>query len=111
LSSTCQNPDVAPLPQTIQDAIRLAHGLDFELLRVWVDSLCIVQDTDDEKLQETDRRLRATWKTDYASCNSRGGSALTTYARVISYGECCAHSRRLTRYDFTTALGGIINSF
>ncbi|KAH9853360.1 heterokaryon incompatibility protein-domain-containing protein [Lenzites betulinus] len=41
------------LPRTIRDAIRAAHELGFA--RLWVDSLCIVQDADEEKAHEIGR--------------------------------------------------------
>ncbi|KAH9853348.1 heterokaryon incompatibility protein-domain-containing protein [Lenzites betulinus] len=41
------------LPRTIRDAIRAAHELGFT--RLWVDSLCIVQDADEEKVHEIGR--------------------------------------------------------
>ncbi|KAH9857300.1 heterokaryon incompatibility protein-domain-containing protein [Lenzites betulinus] len=45
--------DLALLPQTIRDAIRVTRELGFELL--WVDSLCIVQDLASERLHEIGR--------------------------------------------------------
>ncbi|KAH9853355.1 heterokaryon incompatibility protein-domain-containing protein [Lenzites betulinus] len=45
--------DLALLPQTIRDAIRVTHEFGFKLL--WVDSLCIVQDSEDEKQFEIGR--------------------------------------------------------
>ena len=45
--------DVTRLPQTLQDAIRVAGDLGFEYL--WVDALCIVQDDDEEKASEMAR--------------------------------------------------------
>lgn len=45
--------DLALLPQTIRDAIRVTHEFGFKLL--WVDSLCIVQDADDDKQLEIGR--------------------------------------------------------
>ncbi|RYP78176.1 hypothetical protein DL771_000653 [Monosporascus sp. 5C6A] len=38
------------LPKTIQDAVTVAAALDIEYL--WVDSICIVQDDDDDKARE-----------------------------------------------------------
>lgn len=45
--------DAAFLPQTIRDAIHVTHSLGFRYL--WVDSLCIVQDSDEDKLHELGR--------------------------------------------------------
>ncbi|KAL1946189.1 hypothetical protein VTO73DRAFT_15316 [Trametes versicolor] len=46
---------IAPslLPPTIYDAIRVTHMLGFRWL--WVDSLCIIQDSDEDKLHEIGR--------------------------------------------------------
>ncbi|EIW52302.1 HET-domain-containing protein, partial [Trametes versicolor FP-101664 SS1] len=41
------------LPATIRDAIRVTHMLGFRWL--WVDSLCILQDSDEDKLHEVGR--------------------------------------------------------
>ncbi|RYP07637.1 hypothetical protein DL764_002374 [Monosporascus ibericus] len=38
------------LPKTIQDAVKVTAALDIEYL--WVDSICIVQDDDDDKARE-----------------------------------------------------------
>lgn len=42
--------DLYRLPATIQDACKVTHGLGFSYL--WVDSLCIVQDDENEKQKE-----------------------------------------------------------
>ncbi len=41
------------LPRTIRDAIYVAHVLGFRFL--WIDSLCIIQDSDEDKLHELGR--------------------------------------------------------
>lgn len=45
--------DAALLPQTIRDAIHTTHALGFQYL--WADSLCIIQDSDEDKLHELGR--------------------------------------------------------
>ncbi|EIW52281.1 HET-domain-containing protein, partial [Trametes versicolor FP-101664 SS1] len=45
--------DAFLLPQTIRDAISVTRTLGFQYL--WVDSLCIVQDSDEDKLHELGR--------------------------------------------------------
>ncbi|KAL1946195.1 hypothetical protein VTO73DRAFT_15322 [Trametes versicolor] len=45
--------DAFLLPQTIRDAISVTHTLGFQYL--WADSLCIVQDSDEDKLHELGR--------------------------------------------------------
>ncbi|KAL1946201.1 hypothetical protein VTO73DRAFT_15328 [Trametes versicolor] len=45
--------DASLLPQTILDAIYVTHTLGFRYL--WVDSLCIIQDSDEDKLHEIGR--------------------------------------------------------
>jgi hypothetical protein len=47
------------LPQTIKDAISLTHALGFRYL--WADTLCIIQDSDDDKAQEI-ARMRAIFR-------------------------------------------------
>ena len=42
--------DPAILPQTIQDAIRVTRALG--ILFLWIDSLCIIQDSDEDKHRE-----------------------------------------------------------
>ncbi|KAI0369471.1 HET-domain-containing protein [Pilatotrama ljubarskyi] len=44
---------IACLPQTIRDAIRVTHELGFQYL--WTDSLCIIQDSDEDKQRELGR--------------------------------------------------------
>ncbi|KAE9582397.1 hypothetical protein CGMCC3_g1650 [Colletotrichum fructicola] len=41
------------LPQTIKDAITVT--MSFEVSHLWVDALCIIQDSDDDKAQEISR--------------------------------------------------------
>ncbi|KAH9849447.1 heterokaryon incompatibility protein-domain-containing protein [Lenzites betulinus] len=45
--------DAASLPRTIRDAIRVTHALGLRFL--WADTLCIVQDSDADKLRELAR--------------------------------------------------------
>ncbi|KAH9856367.1 heterokaryon incompatibility protein-domain-containing protein [Lenzites betulinus] len=45
--------DVACLPQTLQDAIRVTDALGFQYL--WADSLCIIQDSGMDKIHELGR--------------------------------------------------------
>lgn len=45
--------DVSLLPQTTRDAIYVTHTLGFQYL--WTDSLCIIQDSDEDKLHELAR--------------------------------------------------------
>lgn len=45
--------DLGTLPATIHDAIKLTHILGFRWL--WVDSLCILQDSDEDKAHEIGR--------------------------------------------------------
>ncbi|EEU41745.1 uncharacterized protein NECHADRAFT_8553, partial [Fusarium vanettenii 77-13-4] len=40
--------DVASLPKSVQDAIKVARSLD-GISYIWIDSLCIIQDDDDDK--------------------------------------------------------------
>ncbi|KAL1946169.1 hypothetical protein VTO73DRAFT_15296 [Trametes versicolor] len=53
ISSYEQGISLALLPSTIRDAIRVTHMLGFRWL--WVDSLCILQDSDEDKLHEIGR--------------------------------------------------------
>ncbi|EIW52301.1 HET-domain-containing protein, partial [Trametes versicolor FP-101664 SS1] len=45
--------DISLLPATIRDAIHVTHALGFSSL--WVDSLCIIQDSDEDKRREIGR--------------------------------------------------------
>ncbi|KAG2416782.1 hypothetical protein HFD88_007998 [Aspergillus terreus] len=42
--------ELSALPQTIRDAIRVTHSLGYRFL--WIDSLCILQDSDEDKRNE-----------------------------------------------------------
>ncbi|KAH9849448.1 heterokaryon incompatibility protein-domain-containing protein, partial [Lenzites betulinus] len=42
--------ETSQLPQTIRDAIRVTHALGFQYL--WLDTLCIIQDSDEDKRHE-----------------------------------------------------------
>ncbi|EIW52255.1 HET-domain-containing protein [Trametes versicolor FP-101664 SS1] len=53
ISAYADGIDAAFLPRTIHDAIHVTHSLGFRYL--WVDSLCIVQDSDEDKLHELGR--------------------------------------------------------
>ncbi|KAI0369478.1 HET-domain-containing protein [Pilatotrama ljubarskyi] len=66
--------DASRLPQTIRDALRVTHALGFRYL--WVDSLCIIQDSDEDKRRELGgmRRIyRDAYLTIIASCAQRVG--------------------------------------
>lgn len=43
--------DLTRLPKTFQDAVRITHGLGLQ--RLWIDSLCIVQDDQDDWVTES----------------------------------------------------------
>ncbi|KAF2179039.1 heterokaryon incompatibility, partial [Zopfia rhizophila CBS 207.26] len=49
------------LPQTIQDAISCARKLDLSYL--WADSLCIVQDSPEDKAREIAQMGEVHWNT------------------------------------------------
>ncbi|GAB1315405.1 hypothetical protein MFIFM68171_05615 [Madurella fahalii] len=53
IASRVQGFSVLDLPQTLQDAVRLTQALDLQYL--WVDSLCIAQDSQDDKLHQVSR--------------------------------------------------------
>jgi hypothetical protein len=48
-----QGIDITPLPKTLQDAVYVTRGLGLQ--RLWIDSLCIVQD--DQNYWETESKL------------------------------------------------------
>lgn len=48
--------DMGALPQTIKDAILVAKELEFDYL--WVDALCIIQDSEEDKLRELPQMAR-----------------------------------------------------
>jgi hypothetical protein len=65
--------DVAKLPQTFQDAIHISHALGFKL---WIDSLCIIQDDKDDWAAESklmEHVFSSAYCTIAASC-ATGGS-------------------------------------
>ncbi len=47
---------IGVLPQSIRDAIRVTHELGYQYL--WTDSLCIIQDSDEDKRRELGRMHR-----------------------------------------------------
>ncbi|KAH9889086.1 heterokaryon incompatibility protein-domain-containing protein [Cubamyces lactineus] len=53
LPSYMESMDIALLPQTIRDAIRVTHTLGVRYL--WIDSLCIIQDSREDKHRELAR--------------------------------------------------------
>lgn len=53
ISTYAKRIDVSLLPQTIRDAIYVTHTLGFQYL--WTDSLCIIQDSGEDKLHELAR--------------------------------------------------------
>ncbi|KAJ8456691.1 hypothetical protein ONZ51_g11976 [Trametes cubensis] len=50
LPSYMKSLDIALLPQTVRDAIRITHTLGVQYL--WIDSLCIIQDSREDKHRE-----------------------------------------------------------
>lgn len=63
--------DVSRLPKTFQDAVNITRGLDLHLL--WIDSLCIVQDDQDDWETESkfmERVFSSAYCTIAASCAS-----------------------------------------
>ncbi|GAP85733.2 putative HET-domain-containing protein [Rosellinia necatrix] len=54
--------DSSILPQTIKDAVLLCHHLKCQYL--WIDSLCILQDSDEDKMQEI-ARMRSIYRDSY----------------------------------------------
>ncbi|KAH9849292.1 heterokaryon incompatibility protein-domain-containing protein [Lenzites betulinus] len=56
ISSYTNSIDLATLPQTIRDAIHVTHALGISFL--WIDSLCIIQDSDADKQQEITQMRR-----------------------------------------------------
>ncbi|OJT05662.1 hypothetical protein TRAPUB_3521 [Trametes pubescens] len=81
--------DPSVLPQTIRDAIRVTHGLGFRYL--WADSLCIIQDSDEDKRSEIGRMHRI-----YRSAHL---TIIAASARRVSEGFL--HTRRASPYDIT----------
>jgi hypothetical protein len=53
LASHLEGIQISILPQTIQDAIKAARALDFQY--IWIDSLCIVQDHEEDFAREASR--------------------------------------------------------
>lgn len=53
LSSRLDGFDLSGQPKTIQDAVKISRALGIRF--VWIDSLCIVQDDDDDKVHEITR--------------------------------------------------------
>ncbi|KAL1937517.1 hypothetical protein VTO73DRAFT_13103 [Trametes versicolor] len=84
ISAYADGIDAAFLPQTIHDAIHVTHALGFRYL--WVDSLCIVQDSDEDKLHELGRMhfiYRYAYLTIIAASAERVGEVHVT-ARALS---------------------------
>ncbi|KAJ8506963.1 hypothetical protein ONZ45_g10616 [Pleurotus djamor] len=74
LHAYLQSLHLASLPQTIVDAISVTHQIGLAYL--WVDSLCIIQDDDEDKLKEL-TRMRLVYRNAYitiCAANSRGVS-------------------------------------
>jgi Heterokaryon incompatibility protein (HET) len=67
INERMQQIDAKNLPKTIMDAVRCTQGLGLKYL--WVDSLCIIQDSDTDKAKEIGR-MSGIYKNAYATISA-----------------------------------------
>ncbi len=73
LSARLESFSLAELPKTLQDAVTVTRNLDIPYL--WVDSLCIIQDSEADRAHETSRMAQI-YKSAYVTiCAARSDSA------------------------------------
>lgn len=80
----------ARLPQTIQDAV--AVSLEVSVRSLWVDSLCIVQDSDEDKAQEISK-MDEIYQNAFLTISAT--NALSAYSGFLGHKYCDTVSQRL----------------
>ncbi|KAK4106654.1 HET-domain-containing protein, partial [Parathielavia hyrcaniae] len=74
LDSMKQRIALADLPRTLQDAVRLTRGIGQRYL--WVDALCIIQDSDEDKKREI-QRMDMIYKNAVVTISAAAASAVS----------------------------------
>jgi hypothetical protein len=82
--------DTSLLPQTIQDAVTVTRRLGIQYL--WVDSLCIIQDSDDDKAHEIGR-MSQIYSNAYVTISASSSAKCTTGFPENSGPERHRHTR------------------
>jgi hypothetical protein len=80
---------VDKLPQTHRDAMAVAYALGFRY--IWIDALCIIQDSEDDKHEEIDKMgsiYQGSSLTIDANCGSNADSGLFIHRDRLWYSPC-----------------------
>ncbi|KAI0629943.1 heterokaryon incompatibility protein-domain-containing protein [Trametes polyzona] len=106
LSTYIHGIDPLQLPQTIRDAIHVTHALGLQYL--WTDSLCIIQDSQEDKNRELARMrhiYRYAYVTIIAGSASKVSEGFLQVRRPVTFSCHCRQQTSNTALD-TTPLAG-----
>lgn len=78
--------NVSSLPATLKDAVKVTRGLGIKF--IWIDSLCIIQDSSDDKQKELPR-MADYYRNSYLTITASTGAAVNSFLK--SDGLCTKH--------------------